>query len=145
MGSVKILLIEDSKISRYDNVRALTKAGYEVICADDGPSGLQFAQQQSPDLILLDLLLPQLSGLEVLRRLKTDPQTAAIPVAILTALSGRNREKLIAAGAEDYFEKSTLMPARGENLLPKALEDLFCRLNHKRERLAAAATSGHQT
>jgi twitching motility two-component system response regulator PilG len=67
---VKILLVEDSRTLRLSNERALLKAGYEVICAEDGESALRCAKEQMPDLILLDLLLPRVSGLEVLTRLK---------------------------------------------------------------------------
>jgi len=63
---VKILLVEDSRAIRLENERALIKAGYEVICAEDGQSAVQLARGQQPDLILLDLLLPKMSGLEVL-------------------------------------------------------------------------------
>lgn len=142
---MKILLVEDSKTIRNENVRVLTKAGYEVICAEDGPSALGFAQQQKPDLILLDLLLPLMDGTEVLRRLKSDAATASIPVVVVSTLPERNRNKLIEAGAEDYLEKNSLMPARGENRLPKVLEDLICRINRRRGVPFAAVASTHQT
>ena len=68
----------------------------------------------------------------VLHRLKADAGTAGIPVVVLSSLSGKNREKLIEAGAEDYLEKSLLMPTPGVNLLPKILENVICRINRKR-------------
>jgi CheY-like chemotaxis protein len=142
---VKLLLVEDSRTIRHENERALVKAGYEVICAEDGLSALQFARERTPDLILLDLLLPKLSGTEVLQHLKNDPQTANIPVVVLSTLSGRNREKLMEAGAEDYLEKNTLMPERGQNLLPKVLEDLICRINRRRGIAFAEVPSTHQS
>jgi DNA-binding response OmpR family regulator len=64
---VKILLVEDSKTLRRENEAALHKAGYEVICAEDGETALDLAQTHKPDLILLDMILPKLSGPEVLR------------------------------------------------------------------------------
>jgi len=128
---VKILLVEDSRALRLENERALLKAGYAVICAEDGESALQLAGEHKPDLILLDLLLPKMSGLEVLDYLKNTPGTAQIPVVVLSALYERNREKLIAAGAEDYLEKNSLMQ-NGQNLLPRVLEDVICRINRKR-------------
>ena len=130
-GLVKILLVEDSRALRLENERALLKAGYAVICAEDGESALQLAGEHKPDLILLDLLLPKMSGLEVLDYLKNTPGTAQIPVVVLSALYERNREKLIAAGAEDYLEKNSLMQ-NGQNLLPRVLEDVICRINRKR-------------
>ena len=76
---MKILLVEASKTIRNENVRALTKAGYEVLCAEDGVTALEFARQQQPDLILLDLLLPNMSGAEVLQHLKAEPATTNFP------------------------------------------------------------------
>jgi CheY-like chemotaxis protein len=129
---VKILLIDDSKTLLHENERVLHKAGYEVICAEDGVSALKMAQAQKPDLILLDMILPRMSGPEVLENLKHDAATAKIPVVVLSSLTEKNREKLIAAGAEEYVEKSTLTSATGDNLLPKLLEDIICRINRKR-------------
>lgn len=129
---MKILLVEDSKPIRRENERVLIHAGYDVVCAVDGEAALRFAHQEKPDLILLDLLLPKMNGPEVLQHLKSDPETAEIPVIILSSLTERNRQKLIEAGAEEYIEKSSLAPVRGMNLLPKVLENLLCRINRKR-------------
>ena len=129
---MKILLVEDSKPIRRENEHALLKAGYEVVCAVDGESALRFARDVKPDLILLDMILPKMSGPEVLEHLKSEPATAEIPVVVLSSLSERNREKLMEAGAEEYLEKSEVMPQQGVNLLPKMLEDIICRINRKR-------------
>jgi DNA-binding response OmpR family regulator len=129
---VKILLVEDSKPIRRENQSVLQKAGYEVICAEDGESALRLAREQKPDLMLLDMILPKVSGPEVLRRLKADIATMEIPVVVLSSLSEKNRQKLLDAGAEDYMEKSVVMPSRGKNLLPQALETVICRFNRKR-------------
>jgi len=129
---VKILLVEDSKTIRRENESALHHAGYEVICAEDGESALKLARERKPDLILLDLILPKISGPEVLKRLKREPATAGIPVVVLSSLTEKNKQKLIEAGAEDYLEKNSLMPVRGINMLPKALENIICRINRKR-------------
>ena len=130
--NVKILLVEDSLPIRRANESALHRAGYEVICAEDGESVLPLAQQHKPDLILLDMILPKLSGPEVLRQLKGTAETADIPVVVLSSLSEKNRQKLIEEGAEDYLEKGELMPSQGVNLLPHALENVICRINRKR-------------
>jgi DNA-binding response OmpR family regulator len=132
VDDVKILLVEDSKPIRMENESALHRAGYEVITAEDGEAALKMAREQTPDLILLDLILPKLSGPEVLRKLKEERKTADIPVVILSGLTERNRQKLMDEGAEDYLEKSALVPMRGINLLPKKLETLVCRINRKR-------------
>lgn len=139
---MKILLVEDSRAIRLENERVLIEAGYEVICAEDGQSALQLARGQQPDLILLDLMLPKVSGLEVLEFLKSNPGTAQIPVVVLSALYEKNREKLMAAGAEDYLEKNSLM-ANGHNLLPKVLEDVICRINRKRGIPFASVPTSH--
>lgn len=129
---MKILLVDDSKPIRRANERALLSAGYEVVCAVDGESALRFARELKPDLILLDMILPKMSGVDVLRNLKDEPATADIPVVVLSSLSEKNRQKLIEEGAEDYLEKGELMPEEGVNLLPQMLENVICRMNRKR-------------
>ena len=129
---MKILLVEDSRVLRLSNERALIKAGYKVITAEDGESALQCAKEQKPDLILLDLLLPKVSGLEVLTRLKHNRATAQIPVVAVSGLSEKNRQRLIEAGAEDYLEKSSVISDKGMNRPPQALEGVICRMNRKR-------------
>jgi CheY-like chemotaxis protein len=130
--NVKILLVEDSRPVRMENERALQKAGYEVVCAEDGVSALELAVREKPDLILLDMILPKMSGPAVLHHLKSRPMTADIPVVVLSSLSEKNRQKLLEEGAEEYLEKSSLMKAPGINLLPQVLENVICRLNRKR-------------
>lgn len=129
---MKILLVEDSKAIRRENESVLHKAGYEVICAEDGETALRLAREQKPEMILLDMILPKVSGPDVLRRLKTDIATMEIPVVVLSSLSEKNRQRLLEAGAEDYLEKNQVMPSRGKNLLPQALETVICRFNRKR-------------
>ena len=129
---MRILLVEDSKTIRRENEGALHRAGYEVICAEDGETAVEMAQEKKPDLILLDMILPKMTGPEVLRHLKSEDRTKAIPVVVLSSLSEKNRQKLMEEGADDYLEKGALMPMKGMNLLPKALENVICRINRKR-------------
>ncbi|MGO9085770.1 MAG: response regulator [Candidatus Sulfotelmatobacter sp.] len=129
---MRILLVEDSLPIRRANESALHKAGYEVICAEDGESALQLAREGKPDLILLDMILPKMSGPDVLHHLKSESGTATIPVVVLSSLTEKNRKKLIEAGAEEYIEKNTLVPVPGMNLLPKMLENIICRINRRR-------------
>jgi CheY-like chemotaxis protein len=129
---VKILLVEDSKPVRRANERALLDAGYEVVCAVDGESALRFAQEVKPDLILLDMILPKMSGPEVLKHLKEHSETAEIPVVVVSSLSQKNRQKLIEAGAEEYIEKKDIMPSQEVNRLPNLLETVICRINRRR-------------
>jgi CheY-like chemotaxis protein len=124
--------VEDSKPLRRENEGALQRAGYEVICAEDGEAALEMAQEGHPDLILLDMILPKMTGPEVLRHLKSEAKTKDIPVVVLSSLSEKNRQKLMEEGADDYLEKGALMPMRGLNLLPSALENVICRINRKR-------------
>ena len=129
---MRILLVEDSLAIRRANESALQKAGYEVTCAEDGESALQMAREGKPDLILLDMILPKMSGPDVLHHLKSEPATATIPVVVLSSLTEKNRKKLMEEGAEEYIEKNTLMPVPGMNLLPKMLENIICRINRRR-------------
>lgn len=129
---MRILLVEDSKPVRDENEGALQRAGYDVICAEDGETALEMAQEGHPDLILLDMILPKMTGPEVLRHVKSEAKTKDIPVVVLSSLSEKNRQKLLEEGAEDYLEKGTLMPMRGLNLLPSVLENVICRINRKR-------------
>jgi len=99
----RILLVEDNELNRDMLSRRLTRRGYEVEIAVDGREGLRKANAFSPDLILLDLSLPEMDGWEVLSNLKQDPVMKAIPVIALTAhamVSDRN--KAIEAGFDEY-------------------------------------------
>lgn len=103
---MKILLIEDSKFQRIANGRTLIKAGYVVIYAGDGDEGLRIAREHIPDLILLDMMLPKLSGLDVLRALKADVLVKHIPVIVLSGLGQANETKLLKEGAAAFLVKS---------------------------------------
>jgi len=125
---MKILLVEDSKFLRMANERALVKAGYEVVAVADGEEGLHVAREQTPDLIMLDMMLPKITGPEVLSQLKADPATSSIPVIVLTSLSQKNEEKLKEAGAVAYLEKSALMLDKGSESLVAAIERVMGKL-----------------
>ncbi|MBN2319831.1 MAG: response regulator [Acidobacteria bacterium] len=130
---MRILLVEDSRVIRRENQAALLKAGYEVVCAEDGEIALQMAQELTPDLILLDMILPKINGPEVLQQLKKNPATSEIPVVVVSSLSEKNRDKLIQVGAEEYLEKNELMPSRGVNLLPERLEPIIRNIHDRKE------------
>src|SRR5438309_1268619 len=104
-----ILLVEDSKFLRIATERMMTKAGYRVITAGDGEEALQVAARALPDLIILDMLLPKLSGPEVLRSLKENSGTAHIPVIVCTGLCQKNEDKLLRDGAAAFVEKEPLL------------------------------------
>ena len=113
---VKILLVEDNETNRDMLSRRLTRKGYQVIIAVDGAEGLSLAQQQRPDLILMDMSLPVLDGWEASRQLKTSAATCAIPIIALTAhaMAG-DREKALEAGCDEYETK----PVEFQRLLNK--------------------------
>jgi two-component system cell cycle sensor histidine kinase/response regulator CckA len=102
----EILLIEDSKFMRVAVQRALTGAGYTVRTANHGEVGLRTARETQPDLIVLDLVLPTISGLDVLKALKRDAITKSIPVIVLAALSEPTKEEVLNEGAAACVEQS---------------------------------------
>ena len=109
----KILLVDDSKFLRMAAERALARAGYKVITATDGAHALDLAREQKPDLILLDMLLPKMTGPDVLKALKNDPATSGIAVVVFTGLSQKNAIRLKQDGACGFLEKSKLDLDRG--------------------------------
>jgi two-component system cell cycle response regulator DivK len=122
---VKILLVEDSKFLRMATERALRAAGYEVISASDGEQALRLAREHVPALILLDVMLPMMSGPDVMKFLKNDPTTAAIPVMMLTGLSQKNAKQLEKDGASGFFEKSDSMLGNGPESLLASVDQLL--------------------
>lgn len=84
----------------------LKKEGFRTVCASGGGEGLRRVERERPDIILLDLMLPEMDGLEVCRRLKQNPETARVPVIMLTAKS-RESDKIVGLelGADDYITK----------------------------------------
>ncbi len=107
----KLLLVEDNEMNRDMLSRRLMRKGYEVVMAVDGAEGVEMAQSQSPDLILMDMSLPIVDGWEATRQLKAVPGTRSIPVIALTAhaMSG-DREKALEAGCDDYDSKPIEFP-----------------------------------
>jgi two-component system, cell cycle response regulator DivK len=105
----KILVVEDDPDNRRIVAKTLSVEGYDVIEATDGVQALTLARAEHPDLVLMDLALPNLDGWEATRRLKSDPETRRIPVVALTAVAMRgDEEQARAAGCDDYLSK----PAR---------------------------------
>jgi CheY-like chemotaxis protein len=101
-----ILLVEDTKEVTMMIVDYLEMAGYEVISATDGLVGIDLAKEKRPALILMDIQMPRMDGLEATRRLRADPNFRTTPIIALTALAMRgDRERCIAAGATDYLAK----------------------------------------
>jgi CheY-like chemotaxis protein len=120
-----LLLVEDSKTQMLATSRALQRGGHTVISAADGDEALLLAREKLPDIILLDMMLPKMSGDGVLKALKADPTTRAIPVIVLSGLSEKNAGRLVADGAISFFEKSQLERSNGPDLLRAAVEQVL--------------------
>ena len=127
-GMTKILLCDDSKFLRLATERALVRAGYVVSTATDGEQALQLARDNKPDLILLDMLLPKMTGPDVLKALKKDPATARIAVVVFTGLSQKNAARLQKDGACGFLEKSELGLEKGCDGLLVALAEIVRKL-----------------
>jgi two-component system cell cycle response regulator DivK len=102
----RILLVEDNEMNRDMLSRRLQRRGFEVMIAVDGQSGIEMAQAESPDLILMDMSLPVIDGWEATRALKTMKATRHIPVIALTAHAmSTDRDKALESGCDDYDTK----------------------------------------
>jgi two-component system, cell cycle response regulator DivK len=101
-----VLVVEDNEASREGLSRHLKRKGYKTLIAVDGREGVYVACAEMPDIILMDMSLPILDGWEATRKLKSTPQTRAIPIIALTAhaMAG-DREKALEAGCDDYDTK----------------------------------------
>jgi CheY-like chemotaxis protein len=125
---MKILLVEDSRFLMMATERALTHAGYAVTTAADGEQVLQMARENVPVLILLDMLLPKMTGPDVLKALKKDPVTMRIPLVVCSGLSNKNADRLQKDGAFAFLEKSDLALDKGPQALLSALREIVGRL-----------------
>lgn len=110
----KIAIIEDDALLAQMYAQKFKKDGFEVVAADDGKKGLALIKQEKPSLILLDIMMPEMNGLEVLRAVKDDPdgEINSIPVILLTNLA-RGKEDVnrgLELGAVTYLVKSKVKP-----------------------------------
>ena len=119
----RILLVEDNEMNRDMLSRRLRARGFEVAIALDGLTGIASVGTERPDLVLMDMSLPELDGWEATRRLKAEPGTRSIPIVALTAHAMlTDREKALEAGCDDYDTK----PIEFQRLLAK-IEKLLAR------------------
>jgi two-component system cell cycle response regulator DivK len=119
----RILLIEDNETNRDMLSRRLSRRGFDIVMAPDGEEGIASAGAHRPDLILMDISLPGLSGWEAIQQLKTNDETKFIPIIALTAHAlSTDRERAMAIGCDDYEPKPIDLP----NLLEK-IESLLAR------------------
>lgn len=102
----KILVVEDDAQNSYLIRFILEKSGYTVVAVGDGAQAVEAASAESPDLILMDMLLPKMSGYDATRAIKADPDTADVTVIALTAYSMKgDRERILEAGCDGYISK----------------------------------------
>jgi len=102
----KILIVEDNEMNRDMLSRRLAKKGHTVAIATDGLMGIDMARSERPDLILMDMSLPEVDGWEAARRLKQDDATKTIPIIALTAHAmAEDKERALGAGCDDYDTK----------------------------------------
>jgi CheY-like chemotaxis protein len=118
----KILIIEDDPLMSRMYQKIFTFEGYEVMVSMNGEEGIKKASEIIPTLILLDIMMPKMNGLEVLKILKSDEKTKKIPVVVLTNLSGQqDAEKALSLGAVKYMIKSEYEPKQVANMVKEIL------------------------
>jgi CheY-like chemotaxis protein len=112
----KILLVDDSRTSLFMERMILRQGPYDLVIANDGIEGLEQAKAEFPDLILMDVVMPRMTGFEALRALRSEPSTRHIPVILVTTRGeSENVEEGWEAGCSDYINK----PINPEELLAK--------------------------
>ena len=125
-----ILVIEDEEAQRLILQHNLEEAGYEVICAEDGEIGWELITDYRPDLIVLDWMMPKLSGLELCRRIKSSAKTKNTPIIMLSARSEEvDRIRGLDIGADDYVSK------------PYSIKELLARIKGQIRRVRGAAVA----
>ena len=118
----KILIVEDDTLISNMYKEIFTFDSFEVEIANDGQEGLDKARNFKPNIILLDIMMPKMNGLEVLTNLKADPETKTIPVVMLTNLAGENDAKAaLTQGAVKYIVKSQYDPKQISEMVKQIL------------------------
>jgi DNA-binding response OmpR family regulator len=119
---IKVLLVEDDSFLLSMYTTKFELEGFEVLTADDGEKGVKLARDSGPNIILLDILMPNMNGFEVLEKLKADKNTSGIPVILLTNLNQKDEiEKGLRLGADDYLIKAHFMPSEVVEKIRKIL------------------------
>jgi CheY-like chemotaxis protein len=132
--SETVLVVDDSKYFVKFYSKVLGEAGFQVLTMPDVLGAMISAETSPPGLIIMDLLMPEMDGVEALRALKQNPATASIPVIIASSLPESNAQKLINEGALAYIQKERLTPESLEMAVRLALK--------KRNSLSRPATKG---
>jgi CheY-like chemotaxis protein len=122
MLMAKILIVEDDPLMSRMYQKIFKFEGYEVEMAGNGEEGIEKAKTTSPTLILMDIMMPKMNGLEALEKLKADATLKAIPVIMLTNLAGQSdAEKALSMGAVKYIVKSEFEPKQVTNMVKEIL------------------------
>ncbi|OGF99122.1 hypothetical protein A2Y99_02610 [Candidatus Gottesmanbacteria bacterium RBG_13_37_7] len=117
-----ILIVEDDPLMSRMYQKIFSFEGYQVETATDGEQGLEKARNLKPTLILLDIMMPKMNGLQVLEKLKADPDLKKIPVVMLTNLAGsQDAETALSKGAVKYIVKSEYEPKQVTNMVKEIL------------------------
>jgi len=102
----KILIVEDIPALIHILELEVQRLGYETILANNGEEAVETAMAQLPNLIMMDIMMPEMDGLEAARRIRENPKTRSIPIIAVTALSSRkDKEKCLESGCDDYLSK----------------------------------------
>src|SRR3954452_17585729 len=110
-SNMRVLLVEDAPFLRYAFGRLLRMHGYEVMEANDGREALDCLPAFRPELVVTDLMMPVMDGVELIERLRAAPETADLPVVAITAdASAKTESRLLAAGSVDFLTKPVDMP-----------------------------------
>lgn len=118
----KVLIVEDDPLMSRMYQKIFAFEGYEVEFAVDGEEGLEKAKTVSPTIILLDVMMPKLNGIQVLEKLKIDPATKGIPVVMLTNLAGQqDAETALSKGAVKYIIKSEYEPKQVADMVKEII------------------------
>jgi len=119
----KILIVDDEESILFMYSEKLKEAGHQILTACKGEEGLEIARKEKPDLIFLDIIMPKLNGLDVLKELKSDPETKNIPTFLLTNLpedaSGNKAKEL---GVTGYLVKAQVEPTDLEKVVEEAIK-----------------------
>jgi len=110
-SNMRILLVEDAPFLRYAFGRLLRLHGYEVMEANDGREALDCVPEFRPQMVVTDLMMPEMDGVELIQRLRANPETASVPIVAITAdASDRMKTRVRQAGAVDYITKPVEFP-----------------------------------
>jgi CheY-like chemotaxis protein len=121
---MKVLIVEDNPIIQRMYGRTLSELGYTVVTADNGLVAIDIALKEIPNVILMDVMMPQMNGIEALKAIKADDRIKNIPVLMLSAYDDAElMQQALTAGAKRYLLKSTIDPSEAANAIQQVLTE----------------------